>query len=236
MAAIDASTLDPSDLSEPGKMPATSDRAVSNDQWRQSHAPASGEAVSPEAVVPDTTSGSREKSRDDSRLGHAERSMAAERLVEQFHADVFRYSYWLSGCRNAAEDITQETFLRAYRGLHALREMAAAKGWLLTIARHEYLRWIRKSSELSSEFEVDEADGKNHTLQLEQQDWLMQALDRLPTEFRVVLLMYYFEQRSYAEIANDLDIPLGTVMSRLSRARQHLRNSLEQLETPKRER
>ena len=175
-------------------------------------------------------------SRLGSSLSNEERVDATESLVEAFHQDVYRYSYWLSGCSSAAEDITQETFLRAYRGLHALRSPAAAKSWLLTIARHEFSRWSRKSIAATVESPVDKADETQHTQQLETQEWLQRALAELPTEFRMVILMHYFEQLSYAQIAEQLEVPIGTVMSRLSRGRNHLRVALEHLELPNRER
>lgn len=172
----------------------------------------------------------------DSSLSDEERVEATESLVEAFHQDVYRYSYWLSGCSSAAEDITQETFLRAYRGLHALRSAAAAKSWLLTIARHEFSRWSRKSIAATVESPVDKADETQPTQQLETQEWLQRAMAELPTEFRMVILMHYFEQLSYAQIAEQLEVPIGTVMSRLSRGRNHLRVALEHLELPNRER
>ena len=165
-----------------------------------------------------------------------QRVAATEELIAQYHADVFRYSYWLSGCAVAAEDITQETFLQAFRGLHGLRDRSAAKSWLLTITRHEFARWCRsRSSDASGEHVFEIADTRDHAVELENEEWLRSAVASLPSEFRLVVLMFYFEQLSYAEIAEQLDIPLGTVMSRLSRGRQHLRKSLEELERPSRD-
>ncbi len=165
-------------------------------------------------------------------LSEQARLDGTEELVERFHGDVYRYSYWLSGCANAAEDITQETFLRAYRSLHTLRNPAAAKNWLFTIARNECTRLNRKTPPVLSEDLDHLTDQWDPQKRFEANEWLQRGLAELQPEFRLVVLMYYFEQLSYAEIAEELNIPLGTVMSRLSRGRQHLRQQLEELESP----
>ncbi len=150
-----------------------------------------------------------------------------ETLVQRYHDRVYRYAYWLSGCSATAEDIAQETFLRAMRGLHGLRDERAAESWLLTITRHEFLRWKGKQRipTIGDGFEVESTSAAPEVA-LADAEWVRVGLDRLADEFRVVVLMYYFENLSYAEIANRLEIPMGTVMSRLSRGKHHLKNAL----------
>ena len=152
-------------------------------------------------------------------------------MLDEHQERVFRYAYRLSGCAATAEDIAQEVFLRAFRSLHQLRDDAAARGWLLVIARNEFLRHCRRRA-ASCEVVVDPQDcdtaAEQIAPQIENQEWVAAALAQLPEDFRLVLLMYYFEELSYAQIAEQLNIPLGTVMSRLSRGKAHLKAALNQ--------
>lgn len=167
---------------------------------------------------------------DDGGLSPQQRLACTERLLEEYQQRVYRYAYRLSSCAATAEDITQEVFLRAFRSLHQLRSEAAASGWLLAIARNEFLRHCRRRA-TSGEVIVDPQDCDTAAEQLpspiENQEWVATALEQLPEDFRLVLLMYYFEELSYAQIAEQLKIPLGTVMSRLSRGKAHLKAALE---------
>lgn len=166
------------------------------------------------------------------RLSHEARAALSEKLITEHHADVYRFACWLSGSPTAAEDICQETFLRAYRGIHTLREEEAARGWLLTITRNEFSRWCKRnrernlpeSAEECLEHHIASADEPSAFVEAE---WVRKALDELPDNYRTAVMMYYFEEKTYAEISEVLDVPLGTVMSRLSRAKQHLKQHLQ---------
>lgn len=163
-----------------------------------------------------------------------ERLLRTEKLLEEYQATVFRYAFRLSGCGATAEDIVQEVFLRAFRSLHQLRDESAALGWLLTIARNEFMRGVRKTPPVSLSIEPPDPETTAADMNvplLDQQEWVGLALEQLPEEFRLVLLMFYFEELSYAEIAEQLNIPMGTVMSRLSRGRSHLKQALERAST-----
>ncbi len=154
-----------------------------------------------------------------------------EKLLDEHQEAVFRYAYRLSGCASTAEDIVQEVFLRAFRNLHQLRDASAARGWLLVIARNEFVRWCRKSKAGGvamdlQDFELSREHAEPH---VDCQEWVEVGLEQLPEEFRLVLLMFYFEELSYAEIAEQLKIPLGTVMSRLNRGRAHMKTALEKI-------
>ena len=158
-----------------------------------------------------------------------QRLTQTEQLLAEHQEPVFRYAYRLSGCAATAEDITQEVFLRAFRNLQQLRDEAAARGWLLTIARNEFLRHCRKKGtnvELMDPHKCEVADESSPPA-IDHQEWVAQALEQLAEEFRLVLLMYYFEELSYAQIAEQLKIPIGTVMSRLSRGKTHLKTALD---------
>lgn len=150
-------------------------------------------------------------------------------LVADHHAVLYRYAYRLSGSPVDAEDLVQQTYLTALRKLDQVQSANAFRSWLFAVLRNTYLKSCRKRAlvhaadwEISLENLPEEV---REPPRVDSQE-LQAALDELPAEFRVVVLMFYFEHRSYKEIAVELDLPLGTVMSRLSRAKSHLRMRL----------
>lgn len=144
---------------------------------------------------------------------------------------VFRYAYRLTGCRSTAEDIAQEVFMRAFKSIEQLRDLSAERGWLLAITRNEFARWCRlTAARRTTSTDGDVTDPvEAGEIDLERRDWVQAALEQLPVEFRAVVLMFYFEQLSYGEIAEGLGIPIGTVMSRLSRAKSQLKQCLDEV-------
>jgi RNA polymerase sigma-70 factor (ECF subfamily) len=159
-------------------------------------------------------------------------------LVEQHSRALFAYAYRLSGNAADAEDLTQEAFLVAQQKLHQLREGSAALGWLLAVVRSCFCHSLRRKQPATTEFDLNEsALVASDERQWIDQEHLQHNLQQLPDEFRVVVLMFYFEELSYKQIAEQLNLPIGTVMSRLSRAKIQLRGSLQtpappQLSTP----
>lgn len=149
-------------------------------------------------------------------------------LIETFHAPLYRYAFRLTGQTADAEDLTQQAFLVAQRKRHQIREAERAGAWLFAVLRSCYLKSKRKNSPTTlgdgsmEDFEAAESSA----LHVLDRDKLQAALQDLPDEFRVVVLMFYFEELSYKEIAEQVGIPIGTVMSRLSRAKNHLRSRL----------
>ncbi len=158
-----------------------------------------------------------------------QRHARTNQLLANHHELVFRYAYRLTACRSSAEDITQEVFLRVFKSIEQLRDPGAERGWLLTITRNEFARWCRLAASQRTTVSDDEATdpASGGESDLERRDWVQAALDQLEPEFRIVVLMFYFEQLSYTEIAESLEIPMGTVMSRLSRAKSHLKRCLD---------
>ena len=152
-----------------------------------------------------------------------------QRLVDEHYAALYRYAYRLSGCRADAEDLTQEAFCKAQAHLGQLRDPSRAKPWLFSILRNAYLHRAR-------------ADRQHPCVPLEglggvpeplpdplpeiDPERLQQALNELPEMFRTPIILYYFEDFGYRDIAEQMELPLGTVMSRLARAKAHLRTRL----------
>ena len=152
-----------------------------------------------------------------------------ERLVEEHYSSLYRYAYRLTGSEADAEDLTQETFCKAQMNLGQLREAARTKSWLFSILRNAYLHRLRTEKNqptLPLDFAGDVPDPTPETLPEADPEVLQAALSELPEVYRTPILLYYFEDFSYRDIAEQMDLPIGTVMSRLARARGWLRARL----------
>ncbi len=150
-------------------------------------------------------------------------------LVTDHHESVYRYAYRLSGSSADAEDLSQQVFLIAQTKLDQLREVDAARSWLFTILRNCFSKSLRRQQPVPAtnlELNVDEIAEEMPLEGPFDEERLQTTLNQLPDEFRIVLLMFFFEDCSYREIADRLGIPIGTVMSRLSRAKGYLRSRL----------
>jgi RNA polymerase sigma-70 factor (ECF subfamily) len=150
-------------------------------------------------------------------------------LIEQFAELLYRYAYRLTGNAADAEDLTQQTFLRAHQKSHQLREASAARWWLCSIMRNTFLS-SRRHAEMTVSLEVvdESAFVEEPPDSLIEPAELQKALLELTEEFRSPVILYYFEEFSYQEIADQMGVPIGTVMSRLSRAKAFLRRQLSE--------
>jgi RNA polymerase sigma-70 factor (ECF subfamily) len=151
------------------------------------------------------------------------------RLIHEHHGSLYRYAFRLTGNTADAEDLAQQTFVIAHEKLHQVRQAANVRGWLFAVLRNCFLKSRRRPRPLSgSGIDLDVRDVAEDAIAAEtiDREQLQHALNALSDEFRLVLVMFYFEECSYKEIAEKLEIPLGTVMSRLSRAKQRLRERL----------
>ena len=144
----------------------------------------------------------------------------------------YNLARWLVRTDVDAEDIVQEAYLNALKGFKGFRG-TNARGWLMTIVRNTAYSWVKKHSSPSNIVRFDEeihAASWNERLPAsflqDRIDQLREALTRLPAGFREILLLRDIEGWSYKQLAAALNIPSGTVMSRLSRARQRLRQEL----------
>ena len=153
-------------------------------------------------------------------------------LIRDYAAPLYRYAFRLAGQASDAEDLVQQTFLIAQQKLHQLREADRASAWLYAVLRSCFLKSRRKQQPASFDEHfppdsiADQPDGDANDSWVDREA-LQLALSDLPDEFKIVVLMFYFEELSYKEIADQLEMPIGTVMSRLSRGKAHLRRRLE---------
>jgi len=151
-----------------------------------------------------------------------------EALVRAYHKDLFRYAYWLCKDRTVAEDLVQETCLRAWKSLDSLLDEKAAKSWLITILRRENARrFERKRLELVDiddyGHEAKVSDDHHH-----QQEWMQAQIMKLDAEYREPLFLQVVGGFSGEEIGNILDLNKNTVMTRLFRARNQLKDMIDE--------
>jgi len=153
----------------------------------------------------------------------------AESIVELIPR-LRRYARALAGDRIAADDLVQDTLERAWSKLHLYRRGTDLRAWLFTVMHNVYvnqLRAMRPAAQFDEEMpELAPPARATDTLELRDVD---AAIRRLPPDQREVLLLVALEEMSYEEAAGALGIPIGTVMSRLARAREKLRSMLSGL-------
>jgi RNA polymerase sigma factor (sigma-70 family) len=147
----------------------------------------------------------------------------AQRLVELIPR-LRRYARALVGERAGADDLVQDTLERAWAKLHLYRRGTDLRAWLFTVMHNVHVNRVR-ATRLADPLEDDmpelvQRGGQPDALELRDLD---RAIARLPADQRAVLLLVTLEEMSYEEVARTLGIPIGTVMSRLSRAREKLR-------------
>ncbi|WP_257971442.1 sigma-70 family RNA polymerase sigma factor, partial [Vibrio parahaemolyticus] len=154
-----------------------------------------------------------------------------EALVRGYHRDLYRYAYWLCKDKTIAEDLVQETCLRAWKSLDSLQDEKAAKSWLITILRRENARrFERKQFDL---VDIDDYgnDAKVSDDPHHQQEWLQAQIMRLDVEYREPLFLQVIGGFSGEEIGDILDLNKNTVMTRLFRARNQLKEMLDSQDT-----
>lgn len=160
-------------------------------------------------------------------------------LAQNHTRFLYNVAFKYVGNRYDAEDLVQETLYTAFNNFHQLRDSQKFKSWIFVILRNHFLKGQRKKAHVQAdEFE----DGIGYVSQLEsaslrvdaatvyekkeEADTIQSILDKLPEKYKTVLILHYMEDSSYQKIAEMLGLPIGTVMSRLSRARQIMKKTL----------
>jgi RNA polymerase sigma-70 factor (ECF subfamily) len=157
-------------------------------------------------------------------LGNQKRARF-QALCQSLRPDLLRFAFWLSRDRALAEDVVQETLLRAWNAQDSLQDEAAAKPWFLTIIRREYARTFERKRFVT--VDVDELIAREEPMLAvaEEQDLneLRAAIFKLPDEYREPLALQVLMGLSTVEIARELDLSSAAVLTRLFRARKQLR-------------
>ncbi len=159
---------------------------------------------------------------------------AFAQLIERYKMSVYRLIYRMVYNRDDAEDLVQEVFIKAYRGIKGFRAGSKFFPWLSKIAVNHTINFIKRERRVDIqplEWVQNCADNTGDPVQVVKNKMLKEriakAVMQLPDDYRAVLVLRVEEQLSYEEISQALGIPRGTVMSRLARARQLLRSIFE---------
>lgn len=152
------------------------------------------------------------------------------------HLDAaYNLARWLARNEHDAEDLVQESYLRALQFFGGFHGTSSGRAWLLKIVRNTFLTWREQKRKLRNQTAFDEnihsdpresAGSVLEAIETEDRGLLRDALEKLPLEFREILVLRDLEGLSYNEIRAVTDLPLGTVMSRIARARERLKRSL----------
>ena len=166
-----------------------------------------------------------------------EKAETFEKIIWPHLASAYNLARWLTRRESDAEEVVQQAMLRAFKFFDTYHG-GEPRAWLLAIVRNTGYSWLRqnRSRELASDVETDfeqmrdSAPGPDRlAIQNANRRLLHQALDALPLEFREVLVLRELEGLSYKEICEVADLPMGTVMSRLARARDRLQRAVLRL-------
>jgi RNA polymerase sigma-70 factor (ECF subfamily) len=159
-----------------------------------------------------------------------------EELAIPLFDQLYNFAHWLTRNRNEAEDLVQETYVKGLRGFSSFQLGTNFRAWMYRILRNTFLTsrtGLKATMTLPLDLEEDGLElpvesATPETILIERTNYrtIQGAIDGLPIHFREILLLCDVEEMSYQEIAETLSIPMGTVMSRLSRARKTLRTNL----------
>jgi RNA polymerase sigma-70 factor (ECF subfamily) len=159
-----------------------------------------------------------------------------EELAMPLFARLYNFAHWLTQDRASAEDLVQETYMKALRGFSSFKQGTNFRAWIYKILRNTFLTsqaGLKASASISLDSDDDQAiepaaaeTPESALLARAEQETIHQALEELPLKFREIILLCDSEEMSYQEIGETLAIPMGTVMSRLSRARKAMRELL----------
>ncbi len=161
-----------------------------------------------------------------------------EELAMPLFDQLYNFAHWLTQNRGEAEDLVQETYVKALKGFPSFQTNTNFRAWMYRILRNTFLTsrtGLRATSTVSLEeeqeggLEIPASTGTPESIFIDrtQEHLLHSAIEELPLHFREILLLSDAEEMSYKEISETLSVPLGTVMSRLSRARKALREVLQ---------
>lgn len=167
---------------------------------------------------------------------------AFDLIVHRYKDALFNFTYRYLGSAQEAEDVVQETFLRIFRNRHAYRQIAKFSTWIYTIASNLAKTELRKrkrrrlvyTSELGfddREFEIEDtrADTEREVYSVLTDKLIQDAINKLPEKFKKVIVLVDVQELSYEEVSKIMQIPLGTIKSRVNRARLKLQEMLGDL-------
>ncbi len=176
----------------------------------------------------------------ESSFSQKDRSLAGfEELAMPLFDSLYNLARWLAQNQNDAEDLVQETYLKAWRSFASFQPGTNFRAWIFRILRNTFLgsrskleRRMTTAMESEEDLPATSATPESLLIGRSDMDAVQRAIEQLPVIFREVILLCDVEEASYREIAEILSIPVGTVMSRLARARKMVRESLKPATPP----
>jgi len=153
-----------------------------------------------------------------------------EHAVNSFYEGLYRFAYSLAGNADDACELTQETYARLLTKGHQMRDASKAKAWLFTTLYRIHLGWKRHDTR-HPHVDIDGVEAELPAISPDLVDQLENeavrcSLLEMDERYRILVALHYFENQSYRDMSRLLDIPVGTIMSRLSRAKEMMRKSL----------
>ena len=154
-----------------------------------------------------------------------------ERIVNDFYQDLYRFAYSLAKNQADATDLTQQTFYRFATKGDTIRDKSKTKSWLFRTLKNDFLSQARRSQKFQH-IPLEDAGPELPDEQSEEPSrsvdshLVVEALQKVDETYRIALSLFYMKGLSYKEIAHTLEIPIGTVMSRLSRGKAQLKSAL----------
>lgn len=194
-----------------------------------------------EDTTPEEIGGSEENAHIRNSLNKEEKDQL---FAQEFlpHMDsLYNFGYYLSNNEEMSKDLLQETYLKAYRFIEYFQIGTNAKAWLLRIMKNSFINEYRKKSKAPNKVDIDDINQKDdidddHHVALDMRqevfsnligDEITHAVNALPIDYRLIILLCDIEGFKYEEIAKIIDVPIGTVRSRLHRARNLLKEKLK---------
>lgn len=154
-----------------------------------------------------------------------------ERIVRDYQDDLYRFAFSLAKSPADASDLVQETFLRFARKGGQIRDLTKVKSWLFTTLYRQYLAAYRRRTKFPQveldEVRQDRLASPTQAARNTESQLVLEAMQELDEKYRAPLSLFFIEDMSYKDISKVLRLPMGTVMSRLHRAKNLLRKNLE---------
>ena len=167
-------------------------------------------------------------------LNKSSKSSKFDNWISQYHGALYKHAFWMTGSREIAQEVVQEAFFQAWLSLGSLKDEEKVLPWLLTILRRTVYREQRcqyRNAETTEELKkLDHGAAQPDALPLLE---IYAALESLSPKLRDAFLLYHLHGYSYEEVGEQLQIPTGTVMSRISRAREILQQQKDTVDGEK---
>lgn len=156
-----------------------------------------------------------------------------EQWVDRWARDLYRFACRICGCGDLADDLVQETFYHAWRSIETLKDDSRARAWLFRILRNRWSHTVRMhqrrpnlGTSLDAVADPADDDATEPLESMVREELVRRALEQLSEPHRMVLLMVFVEGMTCQQVADEFDVPLGTILSRIHRARQAMRKYL----------